>query len=332
MKKIINAPADVPIETIEGFLEAYGRQYERVAGVKAIRRKAVPDKVAFVIGGGSGHEPLFGMFVGENLADAAACGNIFASPDPNTILQAALSVHKGKGVLFVYGNYAGDNMNFDMAAEMLEDMGVQSRTVRVWDDVASAPKERTEDRRGIAGDVFVIKIGGAATGAGLDLDEACRVTAKARDNVFSIGVALSGGTIPGESGPSFTLPDDEIEFGMGVHGEPGIMRMKITPADEIADILLDKIIEDSGIKAGDCVCTLVNGLGSTTLAELHIMNRRLAGRLREKGMSIHDMEVNSFITTQEMAGASVTLFRLDDELKEYYDMPCWSPYYSKRRI
>jgi len=119
---------------------------------------------------------------------------------------------------------------------------------------------------------------------------------------------------------------------MGVHGEPGIMRMKITPADEIADILLDKIIEDSGIKAGDCVCTLVNGLGSTTLAELHIMNRRLAGRLREKGMSIHDMEVNSFITTQEMAGASVTLFRLDDELKEYYDMPCWSPYYSKRRI
>lgn len=330
MKKIINAPADVPIETIEGFLEAYGRQYERVTGIKAIRRKAVPDKVAFVIGGGSGHEPLFGMFVGENLADAAACGNIFASPDPNTILQAALSVHKGKGVLFVYGNYAGDNMNFDMAAEMLEDMGVQSRTVRVWDDVASAPKERTEDRRGIAGDVFVIKIGGAVTGAGLDLDEAYRVTAKARDNVFSIGVALSGGTIPGESGPSFTLPDDEIEFGMGVHGEPGIMRMKITPADEIVDILLDKIIEDSGIKAGDHVCTLVNGLGSTTLAELYIMNRRLAGRLREKGISIHDMEVNSYITTQEMAGASVTLFRLDDELKKYYDMPCWSPYYSKR--
>jgi dihydroxyacetone kinase len=179
MKKIINAPTDVPVETIEGFLEAYGHKYERVAGVKAIRCKEIPDKVAFVIGGGSGHEPLFSMFVGKNLADAAACGNIFASPDPNTIMQTALSVNKGKGVLFVYGNYAGDNLNFDMAADMLEDFGVKSRTVRVWDDVASAPKERIEDRRGIAGDVFVIKIGGAATGAGLDLDESYRVTAKA---------------------------------------------------------------------------------------------------------------------------------------------------------
>jgi dihydroxyacetone kinase len=269
------------------------------------------------------------MFVGKNLADAAACGNIFASPDPNTILKTALSVNKGKGVLFVYGNYAGDNLNFDMAAEMLEDLGVESRTVRVWDDVASAPKERIEDRRGIAGDVFVIKIGGAATGAGLDLDEAYRVTAKARDNTFSIGVALSGGTIPGESEPSFTLPDDEIEFGMGVHGEPGIKRMKLLPADEIVDVLLEKLIEDSAIKKGDLVCTLINGLGSTTLAELFIMNRQLAKRLREKGILIYDMEVNSYITSQEMAGASITLFKLDDELKKYYDMPCWSPYYIK---
>lgn len=330
MKKIINAPTNVPIETIEGFLEAYGHKYERVAGIKAIRRKEVSEKVAFVIGGGSGHEPLFSMFVGENLADAAACGNIFASPDPNTILQTALSVNKGKGVLFVYGNYAGDNLNFDMAAEMLEDLGVESRTVRVWDDVASAPKERLEDRRGVAGDVFVIKIGGAVTEAGLDLHEAYRITAKARDNVFSIGVALSGGTIPGENEPSFFLPNDEIEFGMGVHGEPGIMRMKLMPADDIVDILLDKVIEDSGIKEGDLVCTLINGLGSTTLAEMYIMNRQLARTLREKGIKIYDMDVNSYITTQEMAGASVTLFRLDDELKKYYDMPCWSPYYSKR--
>lgn len=331
MKKIINAPFDVPMETIEGFLEAYGHKYEKVGEFKAIRRKDVLDKVGFVIGGGSGHEPLFSMFVGDNLADAAACGNIFASPDPNTVMQTALSVNKGKGILFVYGNYAGDNLNFDMAAEMLQDMGVESRTVRVWDDVASAPKERTEDRRGIAGDVFVIKIGGAATAAGLDLDEAYRVTAKARDNVASIGVALSGGTIPGESKPSFTLPDDEIEFGMGAHGEPGIMRMKLLPADQIVDILLDKIIEDLGIKEGDLVCTLVNGLGATTLAELYIMNRHLARRLREKGILIHDMDVNSYITTQEMAGASITLFKLDEELKKYYDMPCWSPYYHKRQ-
>lgn len=149
------------------------------------------------------------------------------------------------------------------------------------------------------------------------------------DNTFSIGVALSGGAIPGESKPSFTLPDDEIEFGMGVHGEPGIKRIKLLPANEIVDVLLEKLIEDSAIKKGDLVCTLVNGLGATTLAELYIMNRQLAKRLKEKGIIIYDMEVNSYITSQEMAGASITLFRLDDELKKYYDMPCWSPYYIK---
>jgi dihydroxyacetone kinase len=175
MKKIINAPKDAAMETLEGLAEAYGGIYQLVEGVKGIRRKELQDKVAFVIGGGSGHEPIFSMFAGDSLADAAACGNIFASPNPNTIVKTALSVHRGKGVLFMYGNYAGDNMNFDMAVELLEDMGVECRTVRVWDDVASAPKERIEDRRGIAGDVSVIKIGGAATGAGLDLDEAYRV-------------------------------------------------------------------------------------------------------------------------------------------------------------
>jgi dihydroxyacetone kinase len=272
---------------------------------------------------------LFAMFLGENLADAAACGNIFASPDPNTIMKTAMSVEKGKGVLFVYGNYAGDNMNFDMAVELLEDMGIASRTVRVWDDVASAPKDRITDRRGIAGDVFIIKIGGAATGAGLSLEEAYRITAKARDNTFSIGVALSGATIPGEAKPSFELPEDEIEFGMGVHGEPGIKRVKHLPADEIVDTMTEKLLENSGIKSADKVCTLVNGLGSTTLSELYIMNRRLSLILQKKGIVVHDMEVNSYITCQEMAGASITLFKLDDELQKYFDMPCWSPHYSK---
>lgn len=330
MKKIINAPKDVVSETLEGFLEVYGDRFQMVEGVKGICKKEMQDKVAFVIGGGSGHEPVFTMFIGDNLADASACGNIFASPNPNTIMKTALSVHKGKGVLFVYGNYAGDNMNFDMAVELLEDMGVECRSVRVRDDVASAPKERIDDRRGIAGDVFVIKIGGAATGAGLNLDEAYRVTAKARDNVFSLAVALSGGTIPGEDHPTFTLPDDEIEFGMGAHGEPGIKRMKMQTADDMVDIMLEEIIRESGIKAGDRVCTLVNGLGSTTLGELYIMNRHLSKRLKEKNIEIYDMVVNSYLTTQEMAGASITLFRLDDELKKYYDIPCWSPYYSKR--
>ena len=232
-------------------------------------------------------------------------------------------------MLFVYGNYSGDNLNFDMAAELLEDMGVESRTVRVWDDVASAPKDRIEDRRGIAGDLFVVKIAGAATAAGLSLDEAYRVTAKARDNTYSIGVGLQGATIPGEEKPIFTLPDDEVEFGLGIHGEPGIRRMKMMPADEMVTTLVDLLLEDSGIGAGDTVCTYVNGLGSTTLMELHIMNRKLALLLAERGIHVHDMEVNSYVTTQEMAGASVTLLKLDEELRQYYDAPCSSPYYKK---
>ena len=256
-KKIINDPRSVVDETLEGFLAAHGEHYEKLPDVRGICMKQKKDKTALVIGGGSGHEPMFAFFVGDGLADAAACGNIFASPDPNTILRTAQAVDQGKGVLFVYGNYAGDNLNFDMAAELLESFGVQSKTVRVMDDVASAPKGRITDRRGIAGDFYVIKIAGAATAAGLSLEEAYRVTAKARDNVFSIGIALSGCTLPGEENPIFTLPEDEIEFGMGVHGEPGIKREKLQTADSIVSQLVEKILDESGIQDGDTVCTLV---------------------------------------------------------------------------
>ena len=207
MKKIINRPEDVVKECAEGFLAAYGDKLEKVPEVSGIKVRQVKDKPALVIGGGSGHEPMFGFFVGDKLADASANGNIFASPDPNTILKTAMSVDSGKGVLFVYGNYSGDNLNFDMAAELLEDMGIKSKTVRVRDDIASAPMERKDERRGIAGDLFVVKIAGAASSE-LDLDESFRVTEKANDNTYSIGVALSGGTIPGEPGPAFVLPDD----------------------------------------------------------------------------------------------------------------------------
>ena len=328
-KKIINDPENCVSETAEGFLLAHPGLYEKVPDVAGIKVKNVKDKTALVIGGGSGHEPMFSFFVGDNLADAADAGNIFASPDPGTIMQTAMSVDSGKGVLFVYGNYAGDNLNFDMAAELLGDMGVESKTVRVRDDIASAPKDRTDDRRGIAGDLFVVKIAGAATASGLTLDEAWRVTAKARDNTFSIGVGLEGATIPGESKPIFSLPEDEIEFGLGIHGEPGVRKMKMMSADAIVAMLVELLIEHSGNKAGARVCTYVNGLGSTTLMELHIMNRRLAQKLREKQISVYDMEVNSYVTTQEMAGASITLFKLDDELQKYYDMPCYSVYYKK---
>ena len=328
-KKIINDPSDVVAEEGEGFLAAFGGSIAAVEGVNGFVRRNIPDgKTILLVGGGSGHEPMFGFFIGENLADCAANGNVFASPSPEIIVKTALAADKGAGILFVYGNYAGDNLNFDRAAELLEDRGIPVRTVRVRDDVASAPKERTEDRRGIAGDVLMLKIAGAACGA-LPLEEAYRVAAKARDNLFSVGVALDGATIPGRKEPIFTLAPDEMEFGLGIHGEPGVERVKAVPADAIVDRLFDTIVADAGLKAGDTVCTYVNGLGSTTLMELMIMNRRLAQRCREAGLIVHDMDVNSLVISMEMAGASISIMKMDEELLKYYDMPCRSPYYNK---
>ncbi len=328
-KKIINDPADCVREEGEGFLAAFGRDIAGVPGVNGLVRKNIPEgKTALVIGGGSGHEPMFGFFLGENLADAAANGNVFASPDPVTIRKTAETASRGAGVMFLYGCYAGDNLNFDKAAEELEKEGIPTRTIRVWDDIASAPRERITDRRGIAGDVLMLKVAGAAC-AELPLEEAYRVSAKARDNLYSIGVGLEGATIPGQKEPIFTLPADEMEYGLGIHGEPGIRRIKMQTADEIVTELVTAILEESGIQAGDTVCTYVNGLGSTTLMELMIMNRKLKMLLDEKGILVHDMDVNSLVTTMEMAGASISIMKMDQELLRYYDMPCRSPYYNK---
>lgn len=328
-KKIINDPADVVREEAEGFLAAFGKKIAAVPGVNGLVKKDIPDgKTVLLIGGGSGHEPMFGFFLGDYLADAAANGNVFASPDPVTITKTGMAANRGAGILFLYGNYSGDNLNFDKAAENLEKEGIPVKTVRIWDDIASAPKERISDRRGIAGDVLMVKIAGAACAA-LPLDEAYRVTAKARDNLFTVGVGLEGATIPGQKAPIFTLPPDEMEYGLGIHGEPGIQRIKMQTADEIATNLVNSILEDSGIKAGDTVCTYVNGLGSTTLMELMILNRKLSLLLKEHNIIVHDMDVNSLVTTMEMAGASISIMKMDEELIKYYDMPCSSPYYTK---
>ncbi|UJL47426.1 dihydroxyacetone kinase subunit DhaK [Virgibacillus sp. NKC19-16] len=329
MKKVINKPESVAQETIEGFMYAYKNSHKKLENVNGITRKDLKDKVAVVIGGGSGHEPLFLGFVGEGLADGVALGNVFAAPTPNTIQEVAKAADSGKGVLFIYGNYAGDVLNFDMAVEMLEMEDVDSRTVRVSDDVASAPVERKEDRRGIAGDVFVIKIAGAAAEKGKSLDEVFEVTQKACDQTYSIGVALSPGTIPDSGEPTFTLADDEMELGMGIHGEPGMERTKIMKADKLVDRLMDTLLKESNVREGDEVSVLVNGLGSTTLMELFIANRRVARVLEEKGVNVYDMDVNSYCTTQEMGGFSITLLKLDDELKELHDATANSPYYKK---
>ncbi|WP_221405097.1 dihydroxyacetone kinase subunit DhaK [Apibacter adventoris] len=330
MKEIVNHIDYIIPEVMEGFIGAHSRYYDKVEDVNGIllknRRK---EKVSLVIGGGSGHEPMFGGFVGKGLADAAACGNIFASPDPNTIYQTAMAAHAGKGILFVYGNYAGDNLNFDMAEEMLQDEGIKTATVRVWDDCVSAPKDRIEDRRGIAGDVFMVKIAGAACDAGLSLEEVVKVVEKARENLRSIGIATSPGQIPGNEKPTFELGENEIEFGMGLHGEAGIKRTIMQPADILVETLYENLKQDITLNKGDEVCVLINGLGSTTLIEMSIVYRRVKQLLEADGISVYDADINNYCTSMGMGGFSISILKLDSELKKYYNAPCFCPYYAK---
>ena len=329
-KKLINDPADVVTETLDGLVLAGDGRLRRIDGYKGIVRSEIPaGKVAFLVGGGSGHEPLFSGFVGDNLADGAACGETFAAPAPDLILETIKAIHRGKGVLFMYGNYAGDNMNFDIAAELAKEEGIATRTVRVWDDVAAAPVERTGDRRGIAGDIYVIKVAGGAAAELKTLDDVYRVACKARDNVRSMGVALSAGSMPETGQRTFELPDDEIEIGMGGHGEPGVRRQKLTPADDVADQMMEMILKDLPFRRGDEVALLVNSLGATTMMELLIVNRRVRKILADTGIKVYRTDIGSYLTVQEMAGMSLTLLRLDEELKHYLDMPAYSVGYSR---
>ncbi len=333
-KKILNPNVDMTVEeSLAGYLAAYRKYYKKVGGYNAIQyRNARKDKVALVTGGGSGHEPLFIGFCGAGLSDAVACGNICASPNPELIYETAKAVDAGKGVLFLYGCYAGDNMNFDMAEDLCRADGIRTAHVRIRDDFASAPEERKKDRRGIAGDIFVVKCAGAACDAGLDFEEVKRITEKARDHVYTIGVATSPGTLPGNDKPTFTLADDEMEFGMGIHGEPGIERTKMMTADKMVDRMYAELKAEMGLKDGDRVAVLVNGLGSTPLLELNIVYYNLYKHLKADGIKIHDSEVKVYCTCMEMGGFSISLLQLDDELTKYYDMPCYSPYYAKGEL
>ena len=330
MKKVINDPAMIVREVTLGLVEAYQGKVKQVEGKSILVKTEFPSNtVALLIGGGSGHEPLFGGFIGENLADGVVSGNIFAAPTPDLILMATKAVDQGKGVLYVYGNYAGDNMNFDIASELASAEGIETRTVRVWDDVAASPPDQIEERRGIAGDLFVIKIAGAVSAVSDNLEEVFRVAVKARDNTRSMGVALAPGTHPETGKAFFELGDNEIELGMGLHGEPGVSREELIKADELVEKLMARILEDLPFKPGDDVCLLVNDLGSTTMTELLIVNRKVRQILRDKDISVHDTAMGGYCTSQEMAGFSITLMKLDDELKEYYNMPADSLAYTK---
>jgi dihydroxyacetone kinase-like protein len=324
-KKIINRGDDAVMEMLEGILVAHPRHLRAVDGsprsIIAVEGPR-PGKVGLVIGGGSGHEPTFLGYVGKGLADAAAIGNVFASPPPDPIMDCARAVNGGAGVLFMYGNYAGDVMNFDMAAEMLAMDDIEVRTVLTTDDVASAPRDQRDRRRGVAGNVFIFKAAGAACDLMLPLDECVRLASHANDRTYTMGVALAPCSLPQTRKPNFEIGDDEMEIGMGIHGEPGVARGPLDSADAITDQLMDRILEEMKGKAGERVAVLVNGLGSTPMMELYIMMRRVKARLDAAGLVIHTSLVGNYCTSLEMAGASVTLMHLDEDLQRLIDHPC----------
>jgi phosphoenolpyruvate---glycerone phosphotransferase subunit DhaK len=283
--------------------------------------------VALATGGGSGHLPVFLGYVGQGLLDGCAVGDVFASPSADRMLDVTRHIHAGRGVLVVYGNYGGDRMNFDMAAEMAGLEDIEVRSVLVSDDVASAPSDAADRRRGVAGMVFAFKIAGARADQGGSLDEVEAVTRKALANLRTMGVALSPCTVPAAGRPTFTIGEDEMEIGMGIHGEPGIKREALQTADQIAERMTAAILADLPLAAGDRAAVMVNGLGATPPEELYILYRQVHNILTAQGVQVHRAYVGEYATSMEMAGASLTIFRLDEELAALLDYPARSPFF-----
>jgi dihydroxyacetone kinase-like protein len=329
MKTFYNDAESYVDEMLAGIVAAHPGELAFAAGEKrAIMRADAPvqGKVAICTGGGSGHLPVFMGYVGRGLIHGAAIGNVFASPSMNQMLALTRAVHGGKGVLYLYGNYGGDVMNFDMAAELAGEEGIDVRTVLVADDVASAPKGREADRRGVAGLFYAYKVAGACADSGASLEEVAAVTEQALGQVRSIGVALSPCTVPGAGRPTFTLPEDQMEIGMGIHGEAGIHRGPRRPADEVTSDMMKLLLEDLPLAAGDQVSVLVNSLGATPLEELYIIYRKAAEILGQRKVKVYRPCVGRYATSMEMAGFSITLFRLDDRMRDYLDHPVWTPF------
>lgn len=323
MKKIINSPDKVVSEMLEGMEKAH-KSLRYVRELEVITRREKSDKVGLVSGGGSGHEPSHAGYVGKGMLDSAVAGNVFASPSPDRILKGIEEANSGKGVLLVIKNYSGDIMNFEMAKDLAMMDGIEVDSVVVRDDVAVPDSTYSTGRRGIAGTVFVHKIAGARAEAGGTLPEVKAAAEKAISRIRSMGMAMTPCTLPGVGKPGFSLADDEIEIGMGIHGEPGVNRSHILSAKELAEVLLEKILTDYDY-SGKEVALMVNGLGGTPLMELYILNNEVERILSEKGIKVHRTLVGNFMTSLEMSGCSLTLMDLDDELKELLDAPCDTP-------
>ncbi|MCC7355292.1 MAG: dihydroxyacetone kinase subunit DhaK [Anaerolineae bacterium] len=330
MKKILNDPNEFVADMLDGLLKAHPDQLASVGDDRQciVRADApVQGKVALATGGGSGHLPVFLGYVGKGLLDGCAVGDVFSSPSAERMLAVTKQIHGGRGVLYIYGNYGGDVMNFDMATEMAVFEDIEVRTVLVKDDVASAPPAAAERRRGVAGIVFAFKVAGAKADLGGSLDEVEGVTRKALANIRSMGVALSPCTVPAAGRPTFTIGEDEMEIGMGIHGEPGVSREKLKTAGEIAGRMTAAILADMEMRPGDEVAVMVNGLGATPPEELYILYGKAHELLAAKGLRVYRAYVGEFATSMEMAGASFTFFKLDDELKMLLDHPARSPFF-----
>jgi len=332
MRKLLNTPDSFVDDMLRGIYAAHPDMVQMAAGDLRclVTSKKVPGKVGIATGGGSGHLPLFLGYVGENMLDGCAVGGVFQSPSANQMFEVTKAIDAGAGVLYIYGNYTGDIMNFDMASEMAEMEGIRVLSLVCNDDVASAPKGEENKRRGVAGIFFVYKCAGAKAAELASLDEVLRVAQKANSNVRSMGVALSPCTLPQVGKPNFEIPEGQMALGMGIHGEPGIWNGPLKTADGVADELLAPIIADLGLEKGDEVAVLVNGLGATPKEELYILYRRVNEVLSEKGISIYRPYIGEFATSMEMAGASISLFKLDDELKPLLDLPVKTPFFVQK--
>jgi dihydroxyacetone kinase-like protein len=328
MKKILNNPNNFVNEMLEGMYKAHPEMIASVGDdLRCLVRSDAPvvNKVAIATGGGSGHLPVFLGYVGQGMLDGCAIGDVFQSPSSDQMLEVTKRIHGGKGVLYVYGNYGGDVMNFDMATEMASMEDIEVRTVLVKEDVASASADRSDTRRGVAGMVFAFKIAGAKADLGGSLEEVESTTIKALANMRTMGVALSPCILPAVGKPTFTVPDGEMELGMGIHGEPGVRRGKLETADQIADTILETIIADMPLASGDKVAVMVNGLGATPPEELYILYRRIHENLEQQGVSVHKAFVGEYATSLEMAGASITVMKLDAELQTLLEHPAHTP-------
>ena len=327
MNRIVNNPDFVVEDMLKGFVKTHKDIVSTTEDARVLKYKNAPveGKVGIVTGGGSGHKPAFIGYIGENLCDAVAVGEIFSSPTAKAFLDAIKEADSGKGVACLYGNYAGDNMNVKMAVKMAKKAGITVKTVVANDDVASAPKDQREKRRGVAGEVLMWKVGGAKASMGGSLDEVIAVAQKAIDNTRSVGIGTAPCTIPAVGHPNFQIEDGKMEFGIGHHGEPGINVQDLKPAKDIARQMAKAVIDDMEPEEGSEVAVLMSGLGATPVMELYVLYDEVEEYLKEQGLSVYKVFIGDYVTSLDMNGAALTVLKLDDELKELLDYEAKSP-------